>query len=56
MRQLFSNDMVNDKKRYDTINDKKRYDTITDTNMLDTVSNTNYCSHPKILHAGFTYW
>ena len=31
MRQLFSNDMVNDRKRYDTINDKKkRYDTIND--------------------------
>ena len=34
MRQLFSNDMVNNNKRYDTINDKKRYDTINDINML----------------------
>jgi hypothetical protein len=48
--------MVNNKKGYDTINDKKIYDTINDINMLDTVRKTIYCSHSKIMHAGFKYW
>ena len=55
MRQCFKNDMVNNKKGYDTINDKKIYDTINDINMLDTVRKTIYCSHSKIMHARFTY-
>ena len=56
MRQCFKNNMVNDKKKYDTISDKKRYDTINDINMLDTVRKTIYCSFSKIMHARFIYW